>query len=197
MTARNSPVIIILLLIAAGVLAVPAASMINPAASYCTELGYPYRVSTAADGSMTGSCDLPGNRSVDAWQFLQGKVSPELGYCTKQGLGVRTVNDPAVCGMLGSTCAVCVSPDGTTREVTSVMGLDFREKICSGAICCDPAQDRTCPIGREEAGGGEPGSQPIDRTLVVLAAIIAVIVMAGIVWFLTRKKGSGPEEKKP
>lgn len=188
----------LLLLLAFSLVAAPAASMINPAAGYCTELGYQYTVTVGADGSMTGACVLPGGQSVDAWQFLQGKVSAELGYCRKQGLEVRTVTDPAVCGMLGSTCAVCVKADGTIQEVTRMMGLDFREKICSGDVCCDPAKDKACPIGQEPGSGGEPaGAKPADWVLVVIAAIIAVLVIAGIAFFQKRKKGSAPEKKSP
>jgi putative hemolysin len=195
---KGYPVIGILLL-AFGLLAVPAASMINPAAGYCTELRYQYADTIGADGSMTGSCVLPGGQSVDAWQFLQGKVSPELGYCRQQGLEVRTVTDPAVCGMLGSTCAVCVKADGSVQEVTAMMGLDFREKICSGDICCDPVIDRTCFIGQEPGTGGESGgAKPVDWALVVLIAVIAVLVIAGIAFFLLKKNnGSKPEKKNP
>ncbi len=176
---------IIFILLAAALLAWPAGAMINPSTVYCTALGYEYMNKVAADGSMNGYCLLPGNQTVDAWQFLQGKASPELSYCKKQGLEVRTVSDPKVCGMLGSPCAVCVKADGTTEEVTKMMGLDFREKICSGNICCDPAKDKTCPIGTE----------PTDWVLIIIA-ILAVLVVAGIGYSLIRKKkAAGPDQK--
>jgi putative hemolysin len=179
---------ITVLLLAIGLLAVPAGAMINPAAGYCTGLGYQYMDKVGTDGSMTGFCVLPGNQTVDAWQFLQGKVSPELGYCKKQGLEVRTVSDARVCGMLGSTCAVCVKTDGSSQEVTAMMGLDFREKICNDKICCDPAVDTTCAIGAESP----------DRVFIVVIAVIAVLIIAGIAYFLMKKKkGSGPEKKNP
>lgn len=184
---KKKYILIMFFLLAVGMLAVPAGAMINPAAGYCTALGYEYRDTIGADGSMTGYCMLPGNQSVDAWQFLQGKVSPELSYCKAQGLEVRTVNDPAVCGVLGSTCAVCVKADGTTQEVTSMMQLDFREKICNEKICCDPATDKTCAIGAETT----------DWFLIIIA-VITVLVIAGIVYFLfRRKKGNEPAKKNP
>ncbi len=187
MTMNKSYFGVVFLLFALAVLVMPAAAMINPAAGYCTELGYQYTDTVGKDGSMTGYCLLPGNRSVDAWQFLQGKVSPELSYCKKQGFEVRTVSDPKVCGMLGSTCAVCVKADGTTQEVTKMMNLDFREKICNEKICCDPATDKSCAIGTE----------PTDWFALIIA-IIAVLVVAGIVYLLiSRKKASGPDKKNP
>jgi putative hemolysin len=194
---RYFMVLFLLLAIATGM--VPAGAMTNPSAGYCTGLGYQYTDVTAADGGMTGYCMLPGNQSVDAWQFLQGKAAPELSYCKKQGLDVRTVTDPAVCGMLGDTCAVCVKADGTTQEVTRMMGLDFREKICSGNICCDPAKDNTCAIGRESGStGGDGSAQPADWTRIVLIAVIAVIILAGIAFFVMKKKNdTGPGKKNP
>jgi putative hemolysin len=190
-------IIFLLILLAAGMLAAPAGAMINPASGYCTALGYQYTDKVAADGSMNGYCVLAGNQSVDAWQFLEGKVSPGLSYCKKQGLEVRTVSDPAVCGMLGSTCAACVKADGSTQEVTKMMGLDFREKICSGNICCDPAKDTTCAIGQESGSAGQSGgAQPANWTLLIIIVVIAVIIIAGIAYFLTKgKKGTEPEKK--
>ncbi len=183
----------ILLLLALASVAVPAGAMVNPSALYCNALGYPYMDVTGSDGSMTGFCLLPGNQSVDAWQFLEGKVSPELSYCKKQGLDVRTVTDPTVCGMLGSTCAVCVRADGTTQEVTKMMGLDFREKICSGNTCCDPAKDKTCPIGQETAGAaGSDNWLPL-----FLVLVFAILIIAGIAYFLKKNKDSGTEKKNP
>jgi putative hemolysin len=193
MTMNPRLLILPLLLLAVCMVAVPAAAMINPSAGYCTALGYQYADVAGADGSLTGYCMLPGNQTADAWQFLEGKVSPELSYCKKQGLDVRTVNDPAVCGMLGSTCAVCVKADGSTQEVTKMMGLDFREKICSGDICCDPAKDKTCAIGQESTGTGAA-----DGLFMGIIAVIAVLVIAGIAYFLMKKKkGSEPEKKNP
>ena len=176
---------VVFFLLASALLAMPAAAMINPAAGYCTGLGYPYTDTVGKDGSMTGYCVLPGNQSVDAWQFLQGKISPELSYCKKQGLEIRTVSDPKICGMLGSTCAVCVKADGTLQEVTNMMNLDFREKICNEKICCDPAIDKSCAIG----------SEPTDWSLIMLIAVIIVLMIAGAYFLMKKKKGPEPEKK--
>jgi len=170
-------------LLACTIIAVPAGAMTNPAAGYCIALGYQYMDTVGADGSMTGYCILPGNQSVDAWQFLVGNVSPELSYCKKAGLDIHTVHDPRVCGLLGSTCGVCVKADGSTHEVTAMMGLDFREKICSGKICCDPAKDRTCPIASEG-----PVIKTAVGTLIILAGILGILIIGGAAWYFLRKK---------
>jgi putative hemolysin len=185
-TARRGLIIIgSMLVLLLAIVALPAGAMTNPAAGYCTALGYQYMDTKGADGSMTGYCMLAGNRSADAWKFLQGTVSPEMSYCWKQGLEIRTVSDPAVCGMLGSTCAVCVKADGSTQEVTSMMGLDFREKIYNDRICCDPATDRACAIGAE--------TQDLSVIYLLILALIVIIIIAGIAFFLKKKKGSDPE----
>ena len=176
----------IVLLLACTIIAVPAGAMTNPAAGYCNALGYQYMDRIGTDGTMTGSCILPGNRSVDAWQFLKGNVSPELSYCKKVGLDILTVHDPRVCGLLGSSCGVCVKADGSTQEVTAMMGLDFREKICNDKICCDPAKDRTCAIGAEA-----PVKRSADGLPVIPAIIIGIIVIAAAGWYLMRKRNGG------
>lgn len=186
------------LLVSVIIAAVPAGAMINPSALYCTELGYLYTDTVAVDGGMTGFCMLPGNRSVDAWQFLEGKAAPELSYCKKQGLEVRTVTDPEACGMLGETCAVCVKADGSTQEVTRMMGLDFREKVCSGTICCDPRTDSSCSFGQGTDGVSGAGStgQKDWLPLAVIVIVILIIIVA-VAYVALRKKGSGPEKKNP
>jgi len=190
--------LIIILLLAAIIAVPPAAAMINPSTGYCEALGYQYTDTVAADGAMTGFCVLPGNRSVDAWQFLEGKTAPELSYCKKQGLEIRTVTDPEACGMLGDTCAVCVKADGSTQEVTRMMGLDFREKVCSGNICCDPKTDISCSLGQGTDGGtGASSEGQKDWLPLAVIGIVVLIIIAAAVYFAMRKKGSGPEKKSP
>jgi putative hemolysin len=187
---------LLLVLLAAILLVLPAGAMTNPAAGYCAALGYQYTDTLDANGSMVGSCVLANNLSVDAWKFLQGSVSPELSYCQKQGLAIQTVSDPAVCGFLGSTCAVCVKADGKKQEVTKMMGLDFREKICTQKYCCDPATNTTCPIGTESATETDWSS----LTPVLIGIIILVVIILVAVYLIMRKKkekGGEAEKKAP
>lgn len=189
MSARAGYLTTSLILFAVFLAAVPAGAMINPSALYCSELGYTYTDTVAADGAMTGYCVLPGNQKVDAWQFLEGKVSQELSFCKKQGLEVRTVSDPAVCDMLGDTCAVCVKADGSTQEVTKMMGLDFREKICSGDTCCDPRTDTTCSFGQAaEEGVGTGGNGQNDWLPLAVIGIIVLGIVAAAAYLMMRKK---------
>jgi putative hemolysin len=173
--------LVLAVLAALPLIAPPAAALANPAAVYCRALGYNYSVTTGPTGGMRGFCTLPDNRKVDEWQFLQGQVAPEYSFCAKQGYQLQTVNDSATCRVfMTQSCAVCVLPDGSKTEVTKLMKLDFREKLCSNGICCDPATNTTCSFST---------AAPPGRMLMYVAVIVIVIIAAaGVVLFLRRKK---------
>ena len=61
-----------LLMLAAGMMIMPAAAMKDPSAVYCEALGYDFTTLATEEGEQ-GLCTLPDGR-VDAWQFLQGKA---------------------------------------------------------------------------------------------------------------------------
>ena len=181
--ARRAAVLLALLVLAAA-LVLPAAALRNPAAVYCTALNYSYAVTTGPDGSMSGSCTLPDHRKVDEWQFLLGQAAPEYSYGARMGYRLETVNDSVTCrAFLTPSCAVCVLPDGSRTEVTKLMGLDFRERLCSGGKCCDPARDTACSF----ATGTPPGT----LGYIIGGAIAVAAIAAGVLLFLRRKKGEG------
>jgi putative hemolysin len=97
--------------------------MPDPAAAYCEELGYEYRV-VDEPGGQRGVCLLPDGREVDAWDFFRAKVAQEYSYCARQGYEIRTrVTDH---GSYTSECAVCVSETGEDiGTVAELMALDF------------------------------------------------------------------------
>ena len=120
-------------------------ALVNPAAVYCNELGYEYVVETGEQGER-GLCKLPDGQSVDAWEFLQGKVAQEYSYCEMTGCEIKTVNDPETCLIFGiDECAVCILEDGTEVEVTELMGLSFEESTCGDQTCGFPENFSTCP----------------------------------------------------
>jgi putative hemolysin len=168
---------LLLILASIPLIATPGAALMNPAAVYCTALNYSYISVTGPDG-MTGYCVLSGNQKVEAWKFLQGKEATQYSYCAKQGYVLEITNDRKTCQVfMTDTCAVCVLPDGTKTEVTKLMGLDFREKLCSNGKCCDPAKDTSCTFG---------SPPPFNPVYVVLLALIILIVIAAI--FLWKKR---------
>ena len=61
----------------------------NPAAAYCTFLGYPYSVQTDKQGNETGVCKLPDGQFVNAWDFYKGKVAQKYSYGALKGYDVQ------------------------------------------------------------------------------------------------------------
>ncbi|MCX6777260.1 MAG: DUF333 domain-containing protein, partial [Candidatus Micrarchaeota archaeon] len=84
--------------------------MANPAAVYCNDLGYNYKIVKDSSGGEYGVCAFPGGTECDDWSFLQGKCGKEFSYCAKQGYGIKTLddgNDPFT-----PEYAVCTSDKG-------------------------------------------------------------------------------------
>ena len=119
--------------------------MKNPAAVYCTALGYEYKIEKSEAGEV-GYCILPGNQKVDAWQFLQGKVGQEKSYCAKKGFRIKTSKSAKACStLMTDSCMVCVLEDGREVEVTELMGLILAETTCGDGVCGVPENFKTCP----------------------------------------------------
>ncbi|HUV02932.1 MAG TPA: C1 family peptidase, partial [Desulfobacteria bacterium] len=104
--------------------------MANPAAVYCTELGYEYTILTDNESGQRGECIFPDNSSCDAWDFFTAKCGANYSWCTVNGCGIKTVSDGR--NQYSPEYAVCVLPDKTTEPVTEMMRLN--EKVSVGAI---------------------------------------------------------------
>jgi putative hemolysin len=126
-------------------LTTPARALLNPSAVYCTGLGYNYVIVSTSEGER-GLCQLPNNESVNAWEFLKGKVAQEYSYCHKIGYEIKTVQDKGKCsGIHTGECAICISGAGDEVEVTKLMGLGFEETKCGDGNCGMPENFSTCP----------------------------------------------------
>lgn len=141
-TTRITAVFGILLGVVVGlsIMAGLASAIMNPAAVYCTSLGYEYVIETTEEGQR-GFCKLPNNQTVDAADFLRGVVALNRSYCAKMGYEAKHVEDSENC----KSCTVCVLPDGTEVEVTELMGLSFEEGRCGDGTCGFPENYLTCP----------------------------------------------------
>ena len=110
--------------------------MNNPAAVYCEELGYEYKIVQTEQGER-GICVIPDTgEEFDAWDFLEGKVGQEYSYCTLNGYDTITVTDGK--NSFSSEYAVCVAKNqfdsehsvSSTSESMSVTDLmDLEEKV--------------------------------------------------------------------
>ncbi len=61
----------------------------NPAARYCTVMGYTYTIVQEADGE-TGYCTFPDKSRVNAWAFFYGTEAKTFSYCEQNGYDMVT-----------------------------------------------------------------------------------------------------------
>jgi C1A family cysteine protease len=119
--------------------------MANPAAVYCEELGYEYKIITDNESGQRGVCVFPDNTSCDAWGFFTGKCGQNYSYCKIHGCEIETVSDGK--SPYSPEYAVCVLPNKTTKPVTKLMDLD--EKISAGSIPIEYKSKNVSGISRE------------------------------------------------
>ena len=101
----------------------------NPAAVYCIEMGYEYRVVNEPSGQR-GVCIFPDGTQCDAWAFLQGKCGQAYSYCEKCGYRTTTVSDGR--DPFSREYAVCVSNEGRRKgSVTDLMALSEKSTKAS------------------------------------------------------------------
>ena len=75
MTSKR--IVVLVLLVGAFILCQGVAALLNPAAIYCTSLNNTYTITTSPGGGQVGTCILPDKKSVDAWQFLEGRIAQQ------------------------------------------------------------------------------------------------------------------------
>ncbi|MGB2965229.1 MAG: DUF333 domain-containing protein [Anaerolineales bacterium] len=81
----------------------PIADMANPAAVYCSELGYVME-SVTRNGGDDADCIFPDESRCGQWDFLSGRCGQESSYCSQQGYKL----------LEGSNIGTCQFPDGST-----------------------------------------------------------------------------------
>jgi C1A family cysteine protease len=110
----------------------------NPAAAYCTKMGYEYKTVKTEAGER-GICVLPNGDEVDAWAFYRGEVAPQYSYCAKMGWPVAA---EAQGDSYSDKCCTCSLPDGSQKTVSEL--LDLRP---NDTVALDTAMDK----GSDEA----------------------------------------------
>lgn len=136
----------------------PTSALRNPSMVFCEDLGFEYTIISTDKGEV-GGCILPDERIVEAWAFLKGKIASEYHYCTKMGYGLETVEDCSTCDPIFTCeCAVCILPDGSRKEATTLMALDISEfeeveTVCGDGNCTPPENHSTCPADCPSGGG--------------------------------------------
>lgn len=122
-----------------------AVGMANPAAVYCMELGYEYRIEKRDSGEY-GVCVLPDGE-CRAWDFLTGRCGREHSFCALNGFDLEVRNDGK--DSLSRNYAVCVDDGEVIGSVSELMALSER--------CTDPrlvsASVPDLPAPALDAGG--------------------------------------------
>lgn len=140
----------------------------NPAAVYCDELGYQYRIAKTAQGER-GECVLPGY-VCDDWDFLSGKCGKEHSYCARLGYQTQVRTDGK--NPFSPEYAVCVSADGrTVAAVTELIGLE--QKIYKKGCKQDAASSDLSPETTLEPVFSEPSASPEPETASLPSAYTA------------------------
>ena len=186
-----------------------AQAMKDPAAVYCTSLGYSYEIKSLPAGEV-GICRFGPRDSCSAAEFLFGSCGSKYSYCNRTGLAQR-IGSGAECGSKDSyaRCAVCVLENGSVAEVTRLMNLSFREPLCGDGLCEGAEDMRTCredcikgvkvveikgidkqvttsTVTSPPAGENEPSKKGDNPAYLGIAAFVLILIVAVLI--LYRKK---------
>jgi len=128
---------------ASGVASSPSVTMKNPAAVYCTDLGYEYQIVDHADGSQDGLCHLPDGSTCSAWDFLRGQCGVQYSICARRGLETVVRSDGG--NPFSREYAVCTDQKGRPVQSATEMAdlqasLWARRNVCrSGSAPMGPS----------------------------------------------------------
>ncbi len=103
--------------------------MANPAATYCQELGYEYRITETGKGEQ-GVCVFPDGKECEEWKFLAGRCGQDRSYCARQGFDIETKTNGK--NSLSREYATCMSGGEEIGSVDDMMGLS--QKATKGSI---------------------------------------------------------------
>lgn len=111
-----------------GMASIEKIGMANPAAVYCRELGYQYRI-VNINKKQHGVCTFLDGSECEGWQFLTGKCGEKYSYCAKQGYGLIVKTDGK--NPFSREYAVCVENGKEMGSVTDLFNLS--EKTIRGS----------------------------------------------------------------
>lgn len=123
--------LLVFIMLAAMVLALK-----NPAAIYCEELGYEYRL----EGNK-GYCFIQEDVRIEEWAFYSGSQGKEYGACNRSGFETVVVEKNQYCEL----------PNGTMMHVDDFLDLDLqdlvieKEGVCGDGSCAMDENHRDCP----------------------------------------------------
>ena len=106
----------------------PIVGMGNPAAVYCIELGYDYRIDQNDQGEQ-GFCYFPDQSFCGDWDFLEGSCGQAYSYCGVQGYKTAVKKDGD--NGFSQTYAVCLDQnDQVLGSAVELMDLETKSLGC-------------------------------------------------------------------
>jgi C1A family cysteine protease len=113
-------------------------NMKNPAAVYCTELGYTYKIVQTEQGEK-GICVLPDDMECEAWDFYEGKCGINYSYCRQKGYNVAFTEEGCP---FTQTCVVCILPDESKKMASKLMHLSEKAAIGVSATVAENGKNK-------------------------------------------------------
>jgi len=98
----------------------------NPAAVYCEELGYEFKINTSNEGQY-GVCVLSPGIECDSWDFFSGKCGKEYSYCAENGYDIETLADGN--NSFSPEYGVCVAKGNASEKIAIATMMRLDEKI--------------------------------------------------------------------
>ena len=112
----------------------PPVGYANPAAVYCSGLGYTYEIQHKPTGDV-GICKLPDASVCDEWDFLAGKCGAKYSVCAQKGYSIETRSD----GNNPYTPEYAVCVDGLGKSAGTVVQFANLEEKATNTGCTQPS----------------------------------------------------------
>lgn len=209
MNASTEKLLITSVLLGCLFFTIPVQAMLNPSAVYCEKMGYSYETLNEPQGEY-GVCHLPNNQTVHAWYFLRGTAGREYTYCARMGYPSKTITDPKVCrAVRDNACLVCVLPDKSEVEVTTLMNLSFAETLCGDGRCATTENALNCPQDCPQSGADELCQSKFDFKCdqdcykdkgdidcvyldqpgnIIILVVAVILILVALVYWIRKKK---------
>jgi len=111
----------------------------NPAAAYCKQMGYNYKIEKAKDGSEKGVCIPAFGKEFDEWDFFKGKVGTKYSYCAKKGYDLKVKKEG------NNEYAVCVPKGSATTSETAKNMIDLMQENKDYSLKSDVSLETNLP----------------------------------------------------
>jgi len=141
--------LLILMLVLGVFLVASVSAMPNPAAAYCKQMGYNYKIEKASDGSEKGICIPATGKEFEEWDFYKGKVGKEYSYCAKKGYDTITKTENQ--GKYSVEYAACIpkgsAPASGTKNMIDMM-QENKDYSLKSDVQIEPKNELKTKLGK-------------------------------------------------